>query len=233
MRASKHQTVASRVFSIGSWSAGLWPATSSAGLMVDLGLNNSYPALLWTHIFSSVKGARANGRSRPQEFIPPWSWTHLLFREKGESVTMFLVLSAATADECLDFWGMLRFCSELKILVVHRTTGFEHSGGLIWFLRVSDHRTTIIVESWTEFSCHFEKWPPGHVRSKFFIQNNSLGIYSTLVKFKNNLHTGFETLEKTKSGSGAHGGSAVNAKIVSIHPNQGFCGSTLLKNNDF
>ena len=40
--------------------------TTSAGLIVDLGLNNLYPAWLWTHIFSSVKRARADGQFRPQ-----------------------------------------------------------------------------------------------------------------------------------------------------------------------
>ena len=49
--------------------------------------------------------------------------------KKGESGTVFLVLSAASGDDCFDFLAMLRFCLELKILVVHRTTGFECSGG--------------------------------------------------------------------------------------------------------
>ena len=42
---------------------------------------------------------------------------------------MFLVLSAASGDDCFEFLAMLRFCLESKISVVHRTTGFECSGG--------------------------------------------------------------------------------------------------------
>ena len=41
-----------------------------------------------------------------------------MFRENGESSTVFLVLSLANGDDCLDFWGMLRFCLDLKIFVV-------------------------------------------------------------------------------------------------------------------
>ena len=71
--------------------------------MVDLDRNNSCPARLQTCV---------------------------MFHEKGESGTVFLVLVATSGDDCLDFWGMLRFCVDLKILVVHRTTGFQCSGGL-------------------------------------------------------------------------------------------------------
>ena len=48
MRTGKHQTGASRVFSIAASQPGSdhrpRQLTTSAGLMVDLGLNNSYPA---------------------------------------------------------------------------------------------------------------------------------------------------------------------------------------------
>ena len=141
MRAGKQQTsVSATGANCGGWRL----LTTSAGLMVDLGLNNSYPAWLWTHIFSSVKRARADGQSRPQ-----YDYKHLFCSVKrGESGTVFLVLSAASGDDCLDFLAMLRFCLEPKILVVHRTTGFECSGGPTWFLGVSDHRTTVSVERW-------------------------------------------------------------------------------------
>ena len=43
--------------------------------------------------------------------------------------TVFLVLSSASGDNCLYVWGMLRFGLGLDILVVHRTTGYECSGG--------------------------------------------------------------------------------------------------------
>ena len=38
---------------------------------------------------------------------------------------MFLVLSATSVDDCLDFWGKLRFCLDLKF----SGPGFECSGG--------------------------------------------------------------------------------------------------------
>ena len=53
--------------------------------------------------------------------------------------TMFLVLSPASCDDCLYLWGMLGFWIGLDILVVHRATGYECSGGPTYFLVVSDH----------------------------------------------------------------------------------------------
>ena len=61
---------------------------------------------------------------------------------------VFLVLSPASCNDCFYLWGMLPFWLGLDILVVHRTTGYECSGGPTWFLVVSDHRTTVSCERW-------------------------------------------------------------------------------------
>ena len=80
-----------------------------------------------------------------------WLRTRVLFRELRR-----LFISLASCDACLYLWGMVRLWLELDIMVVHRTTGYECSGGPTLFLVVSDHRTTISRERCTrQLIIHF------------------------------------------------------------------------------